>query len=179
MKARARILPIVLCTLVPCAGFLRASDAAEQRSAANSTMAVSTRSSVGVPTALVQTTNRRNVTASPEPAAKRPVTGKIPLPRRASGVRASRFRMLHKSNQGVNSRNPVTDPHPISIKAIALSKPKNRDLRTQPVSSSEIRGDGFRNRHLTPIPRGIGGPGKTARDTATLSGTGMSRGRLN
>jgi hypothetical protein len=178
MKARFRISLIVYCALIQCASYAFVSNPAAQQGAANSTIATSDHLTEDERTTLpIETKNHG--TASHQPAHKRYVSSKIPVPTHAVGVQAHSSKMARNNNQAFKSRNPVADRQPMSIKLIAASKATNHNLPTQPVANSGIGGLNFRNRHLTPIPSGIGGPGRTTRDTSPLSGTGMGRRPLN
>lgn len=153
MKVRSQISLIVCCALIQCAGYAFVSDPAQQ-SARNSTT-------------LHPSTHNKNVIS------------KIPLPTPGSIVKTNRSKMVHNNGNGFKVRSVSAAPRLASIKPAAASKTINHNLPTCPAANSAIGGGNFRNPHLTPIAKGIGGPARTTRNTATLSGTGMGRRRVN
>ena len=157
MKARRQILLFSFCVSTQCVCYAFVSAPTAQQSAASSAPATRNR------TALPPETHQS--------ARIQPVSGKIPLPSRASVVKANGLRMVHKNSQGLKSRSLVGD--------LADKAATNRKVPIQPAAVSGIGGGNFRNRRRTPIPGVVGGPAKTTRNTATLSGTGMARKGLN
>jgi hypothetical protein len=178
MKAGYRVLLIALCAWMQLTGYALVSNPSAQESAAGSTTATNNRVSNEEGTTLPAEGENR-ATAAHEPTHRKSVSGKIPLPKPANAVKANRSRGAGNQSPGLTSRSLIDRPQPASIKPIAADKATNRSSPMRPAASLGIGGGNFRNRHLTPIPQSIGGPARTTRSTAALSGTGMSRRRLN
>jgi hypothetical protein len=177
MKAKLPISLIVCCALLKCAGYAFASNPAQQ-GAANSTTSTYKRLSDDEPTT-PRIEAKNHGTVSHQPTHNKHVSGKIPLPTPASAMKANRSKLVHNKSNGHEASSFRDAPHPTSIKPIAASKATNHNLRTHPVAGSAIDRGNFRNRYLTAIPEGIGGPARTTRNTTTLSGTAMGRRRAN
>jgi hypothetical protein len=178
MKAKPRISLIVCCALIQPAGYAFVSDPAAQQGASNAR--TSTKNHLKNDertTPLIEAENHG--TASHGLTHDKSMSDKIPLPMRATKVRARRSKVVRNNSQGFNSRNPVHDPQPSSIKPIPAGKAMTHNSPIHPVAGSTIGGGNFRNRHLMPIPEGVGGPARTTRNASTLSGTGMGRRRAN
>jgi len=179
MKSDFQVLLIALCALMPCTGYAFVSSPAAQQRAANSTTATSNRDDVH--TILpAKTRNHKAVTVSHEPGRRQHLTGKIHADNRASVVDSDRSTLVHNNSQRLKPPSRVDGLQPNSIKPIgATNIAVNRNLPIQPVEGSAIGGRQFNNSHRTAIPGAIGGPAKTTRNPATLSGTGMHSKGLN
>lgn len=160
MKARNHVFLIAFCVFTHCAGYALVSNPAIQQSTDERTKH--------------PVTSKKNIVTSHEPAHSRYLTGKIPLPPHASTAKINRLKVVRNKSNGMKEGSLGSDRQPTSSTTKVATNPK---LQTPTVARSSIIDGDFSNRHRAPIPGGIGGPGQTRRNTATISGTAIAQRR--